>query len=280
MKKKHLKLALIACAFATTLWSCNQGSSDESENDTEEVGIGEELGAQEDSDIQLQPIGHSKAFPDAELQIESMETEKAGDDSVKLTVKYTVSNFELTEMTDDENAEHMANSAEGQHIHFILDNEPYEALYAPEHTVTLALDSEHYLLSFLSRSFHEAIKTTEASQLVKFKITEDGKIEELPEPAEESLFYSRPKGEYVGEKETKNVLLDFFLENTNLSPDGNKVIAEINGQEFTIDSWEPHEITGAPLGDLDVKLTLVDEDGNAITGDNVSIERTSQLKED
>lgn len=277
MNKKILKVTTLACAFATFFWSCNNANqSQQSSADSDSTATLVE----EDGDIQVQPIGHAKAFPDAELAIESLSTEEVNEDSVKLTVKYKVSNYELTEMTEDSHAEHMANSPDGQHIHFILDNEPYAALYKPEHSVTVAKDSEHYLLSFLSRSFHEAIKTSKASKLVKFKINKDGKVEELPAPTEASLFYSRPKGDYKGNQETDKVLLDFFLVNTDLSPDGNKIIAEVNGQEFTLDSWEPYEISGAPLGDLDVKLTLVDEDGNKITGDNVSISRTSKLKED
>lgn len=106
-------------------------------------------------------------------------------------VKYTVSNFKLTEQTAHDH--HMANSHDGQHIHFILDNKPYAALYKPEHTVTVALNSEHYLMSFLSRSYHESIKTTEASKLVKFKVDKDGKVVQDAAVTAPSLFYSRPK---------------------------------------------------------------------------------------
>lgn len=273
MNKKHLRLAVISCAFAGVLWSCNNpsgSSSNEVDDSTETVT---------ENEISVTPINHSKDFPGAELTIASIDTEKVDDDSVKVTVKYGISNFELTEQTEDDHAHHLANSHDGQHIHFILDNKPYDALYKPEHSVVLPVNSEHYLLSFLSRSYHESIKTPEASKLVKFKITENGEIENLPTPTEASLFYSRPKGEYIGE-DTKNLLLDFFLVNTNISTDGNKILAEVNGKEFTLDSWQPYEITGAPMGELTVKLTLIDNEGNAITGDNVSIERKVQLKDE
>lgn len=234
--------------------------------------------AQKMDSITVSPIADSKEFPGADLQIASITAEKAGADSAKVTVKYAVKNFKLTEMTDDAHAAHMANSHDGQHIHFILDNKPYTALYKPENSVTVPLNSEHYLLSFLSRSYHESIKTTEASKLVKFKIDAMGKLTTDATPKEPSLFYSRPKGEYKGE-ETKNLLLDFYLVNTNLAPDGNKVIADINGQTFTLDKWGPYEIKGLPLGSNKVKLTLVDKDGNAVTGDNVSVERDIKLSE-
>lgn len=268
MNKKHLKLAFVTCTFATVLWSCNNPES--SNNNGEDETVSESV-------INVSPIDHSKDFPGAELTIASIDTEKVGDDSVKVTVNYDVNNFELTEMTEHDHANHLANSHDGQHIHFILDNKPYDALYQPTHSVVLPVNSEHYLLSFLSRSYHESIKTPEASKLIKFKITEDGAIETLPVPTEASLFYSRPKGEYTGE-DTKNLLLDFFLVNTSIASDGNKILADVNGEQFTLDSWQPYEITGAPLGELTVKLTLIDNEGNAVSGDNVSIERKVTLK--
>src|SRR5690606_27610434 len=179
-----------------------------------------------------------------------------------------VSNFELTAQTEHDH--HMANSHDGQHIHFILNNAPYEALYKPEYSVTVPLNSEHYLMSFLSRSYHEAIKTKDASKLVKFKVTADAKIEELPDPGQVALFYSRPKGEYKGE-DTKTLLLDFFIANGTLSADGYKVKADINGQEFMIDQWVPYEIVNLPMGENTVKLTIVDIDAHAVTAHDVSV---------
>ena len=159
-----------------------------------------------------------------------------------------------------------------------MDNTPYVALYKPEHTFTVPVNSEHYLMSFLSRSFHESLKTADASKLVKFKVEADGKITELPGPTEPSIFYSRPKGDYKGE-ETKSLLLDFFVSNATLGADNYKVKANINGQDFTLDQWVPYEILNLPLGEATVKLTLVDKDGNAVSGDNVSVERKINLLE-
>ncbi|TDQ76456.1 hypothetical protein [Sphingobacterium yanglingense] len=224
--------------------------------------------------ITVNPIAHAKDFPGATLSIASITGEKVGNDSAKVTVKYNVHNFNLTEQTA--HTHNMANSHEGQHIHFILDNTPYAALYKPEHSVTVALNSEHYLMSFLSRSFHESIKTADASRLLKFRVNANAQIEELPKVTPPSLFYSRPKGEYRG-ADTKNILLDFFVENTTLAADGNKIKADINGQEFMLDQWVPYEVLNLPLGENVIKLTLIDKDGNALTGDNVSVERKIKL---
>ena len=47
------------------------------------------------------------------------------------------------------------------------------------------------------------------------------------------MFYSRPKGEYKG-SDTKRVILDFYLANTLLSLEGNKVKATINSNADTL----------------------------------------------
>lgn len=276
---KYYRITGITAALTLLIGAigCNN-STKKGTDHTDSMGDADTSIAQKMDSISVSPIADSKQFPGASLGISSISAEKVGTDSAKVTVKYNVSNFKLTEMTTDEHAAHMANSHDGQHIHFILDNKPYTALYKPEHSVTLALNSEHYLLSFLSRSYHESIKTAEASKLVKFKIDATGKLIQEPTPKEASLFYSRPKGEYKGD-ETKNVLLDFYLVNTSIAPDGNKINADINGQTFTLDKWGPYEIKGLPMGNNKVKLTLVDKEGNAVTGDNVSVERDIKLSE-
>lgn len=249
--------------------ACNNPTKNSAGEVRDSTALQDSVGA-----IAVNPIAHAKDFPGATLSISSITGEKVGADSAKITVKYNVHDFKLTEQTEHQH--NMANSHEGQHIHFILDNSPYAALYKPEHSVTVALNSEHYLMSFLSRSFHESIKTANASKLIKFKVNADAKIEELPEVTEPSLFYSRPKGDYKG-ADTKTLLLDFFVANTTLAADGNKVKADINGQEFMLDQWVPYEILNLPMGENSIKLTLVDKEGNALTGDNVSVARKINL---
>ena len=265
----NLKTALAFVAASATLVACNPTTKNTDGDTQDTTALADSVGA-----VAVNPLSHAKEFPGATLEIASITAEPVGTDSAKVTVKYNVSNFELTAQTEHDH--HMANSHDGQHIHFILDNGPYDALYKPEHSVTVPLNSEHYLMSFLSRSFHESIKTPEASKLVKFKVTADATIEELPDSEQAALFYSRPKGEYKGD-DTKALLLDFFIVNGSLGADGNKVKANINGQEFTLDQWVPYEVLNLPMGENTFKLTLVDKNGNAVTGDNVSVERKVTL---
>ena len=78
----------------------------------------------------------------------------------------------------------------------------------------------------------------------------------------EFLFYSRPKGTYEG-LDTEKLLLDFYLVNTELSPDGNKVRLTItqNGlivHYTTLDRWVPYYIEGLEKGEVKIigKLNL------------------------
>lgn len=265
---KNWKLVLAGITATAVMASCNNTANKQRDAaDTTAVS--------DTAQITVNPLSHAKDFPGAKLTINSLTAEKVGADSARITVKYGVENFTLTEQTEHDH--HLANSHEGQHIHFILNNKPYDALYKPEHSVVVEADKEYTLLSFLSRSFHESLKTQDAYKLVKFKVNKEGAIEELPVPTEPSLFYSRPKGEYKGH-DTEHLLLDFFVINTTISADEHHVKAEINGEEFKLDQWVPYEILNLPLGENTVELTLVDKDGKKVSGDHTSVERKITLK--
>jgi len=227
--------------------------------------------------ISVVALEHSKSFDQASLKISSLEVQKLATDSVKLHIKYEIENFELTQQTEHDH--HMANSHDGQHIHFILNNQPYVALYKPEHSVVLPINSQHYLLSFLSRSYHESIKTEKAFELTYFKIDAQGNLEILPKPTEPGLFYSRPKGDYIG-ADAKELLLDFFITNCSLDSDTYRVNAIINDTEFTLDKWIPYKIIGLQTGKNTIQLNLIDKDANVVKGDNTSVERIFFLKEE
>ncbi len=226
----------------------------------------------------IEPLAESSDFADASLKIADVKTQMVGTDSAKMTVNFNVANYELTKQTMDMTSGECANSEKGQHIHFILDNKPYQAIYKPENTVTLALNSEHYLLSFLSRSYHLSVKSSEASVLVHFKIDEKGNFVKLDDPKTPMLFYSRPKGEYAG-KDVQNVLLDFYVKNAIIAQDAYKVKVSVGDTTFTVDKWQPYFIKGAPMGDLKLNIQLLDAKGNSVTGDNTSIARSVTLKQ-
>jgi len=168
---------------------------------------------------------------------------------------FDVEDYDLGKQTNKEFTYNLANSSKGQHIHFIVNNGPYSAHYSKDFTKDVK-DGD-VVLAFLSRSYHESVKNKDA-----FILTQIGKGEEI-DLNDEFLFYSRPKGVYKG-KDTEKLLLDFYLVNTKISADGNKVRATILDSKFIIDEWAPYYIEGLPKGEISIKLELLDEKGDLI----------------
>lgn len=234
--------------------------------------------------IALADVPASPEFNDARLSIANVTAAAQGTDSVKLSFSFDVKNYELKNQTADAGNKMCNNSDKGQHIHFILDNKPYTALYEPKHEVVLPKGSEHYLLVFLSRSYHESVKSKGAADMMHFKIDDKGKLQKLEAPKTPMVFYSRPKGDYVGTKNTDNLLLDFYVWNCTLSDSSYKVKAQLKADgidtSFTINAWAPHFLQHVPMGKPSVTLTLVDKDGNALQGENTNVTREFNLAAD
>ena len=225
--------------------------------------------------ITLYKLTQSPAFDQAGLALNSATP----GDSGKYTFDFEVSDFELGAQTEPKPDVNLANSDMGQHIHLIVDNQPYEAHYPPSATtLKLAEPGNHVVLAFLSRSYHESVKNLEPNRsfvLHQYQVGKEPSVQaDLSAP---HLFYSRPKGTYTG-RDTEHLLLDFFLVNTTLSPDGNKVRATIHGQEFILDEWVPYMIDGLPMGDITIRLELIDANGQPIPGPYNDVTRSVTLE--
>lgn len=224
----------------------------------------------ESQEIVKSEFSTSPDYPGAKLEL-------AGYTNGKFT--FNVSNYELKAQTSDAPQKMCANSDQGQHIHLIIDDEPYAAKYESTFDHEVA-DGEHFLLAFLSRSYHESLKTDDAHVVLKGTFSGNGITSQQP-VTEPMLFYSRPKGTYVGKANTDKVMLDFYLVNTTLAPNGNKVKVEVNGEEkFLLDEWKPVFIEGLPMGDNKIRLTLLNNEGIAINTPLNPVERVFTLKED
>ena len=207
-------------------------------------------------------------------------------------------------------------TGKGNHIHVILDNQPYEAYYDISQSFELRNVSEgkHTLRVFPSRPWHESFKNDDAFQMVDFTVkgggdaskpttTKDGQMMANPtkspaakseaanaatatasatparegkdfapskagdvDPTKPLLTYSRPKGEYKGE-DADPIMIDFWLSNAKLQGGGGtyRVRYSIDGGEPKfIDKWEPIWLSGWINGKHQVKLELVDKDGNPV----------------
>ena len=160
----------------------------------------------------------------------------------------------------------------GNHIHVILDNQPYEAYYNLDQEFELknVSDGEHTLRVFPSRPWHESYKNEGAFQIVKFSVKNGGADTTKPatangapmsnansnantapaKPTPEAkemkestagaidatkplLTFSRPKGESKG-ADADAIMIDFWLANAKLSGDGGEYKVR-----YTIDADAP-----------------------------------------
>lgn len=185
--------------------------------------------------------------------------------------------YKLGKQTPDAPQKMCANSAKGQHIHLIVNNDPYMAKYTPSFDVDLP-DGDHFILAFLSRSYHESIKTAQAHKAVKATVANKS-ITSTSALTQPMLFYSRPKGTYVGAADTKKVMLDFYPVNAAIGTDY-MVKADINGEMHTLNKWQPYYVEGLPMGENKITLTLVDKDGKTVDTPLNPVTRKFTLKAD
>lgn len=225
-------------------------------------------------ELRVYPAEIAETYPDAKLSLNSPTKEEVKE-AKEYEFSFLVERYELMQQTDDEKAQHCANSKKGQHIHFILNNAPYEAHYEPNFKAEL-MEGNNVVLAFLSRSYHESIKQENAFILKNFPIGENV----VPfDVTAKHLFYSRPKGTYSG-KDAERILLDFYLVNTELSESGNKVKATIDGKEFILASWQPYFVEGLAMGEHTFRLQLIGENGEVVPGPfNDSGERVIKLED-
>ena len=187
----------------------------------------------------------------------------------------------------------------GNHIHIILDNQPYEAFYNLDGEFELrnVADGEHTLRVFPSRPWHESYKTDGAFQMVKFSVKNGGADAAKPattasgqtmananpsaapegkemqkttagavDTAKPLLTFSRPKGEYKG-ADADAIMIDFWLSNAKLQGDGGEYRVRYsvdNSEAKYIDKWQPIWLSGWTNGKHSVKVELVDKAGSII----------------
>lgn len=253
-------LTLLLLLFLTVACG-NTETAEEAETETTEE-------APSASGVTLTPMPATSEFPDASITGWTYE---------KGQFTYEVSDYDFGLQTPDADQLMCANSAKGQHVHLIINNEPYLAKYEPTFEQELP-DGKHYILTFLSRSYHESIKTEAAHRAVKAQV-EGGKFTYTEDITEPMIFYSRPKGTYTGKANTENVMLDFYPVNAELSEDGYSVKAVVNGtDEFVITEWRPFYLKGLPMGENTVELTLM-KDGAPVSTNLNPVTRTFTLAE-
>jgi hypothetical protein len=171
-----------------------------------------------------------------------------------------------------------------QHVHLILDNMPYKAIYDAKAPVRLseltggkAIDEgQHILIAFPSRANHESVKTKDAMHIVEFWVgpKKPGAGEKKTDIKKPMLIYSRPKGDYKGEM-ANHVLIDFQLANDTLAEGKDHVHVTVTGPGIDKELTAHAEKFGPPFyldnlqnGPYVLKVELVDKDNRVIPNGN------------
>jgi hypothetical protein len=193
-------------------------------------------------------------------------------------------------------------TGKGNHIHVILDNQPYEAYYELGQPFELrnVVAGKHTLRVFPSRPWHESYKNDDAFQMVAFTVKGGGDASKptttnsgqtmannnssasqpapregkdfsastagAVDPSKPLLTYSRPKGEYKSE-DADPIMIDFWLTGAKLKGDGGeyrvRYIIDDDDAKY-IDKWEPIWLSGWISGKHTVRLELLDKDGKPV----------------
>lgn len=163
----------------------------------------------------------------------------------------------------------------GQHIHVILDNEPYEADYTPNlpfkpegGKFDNLKDGTHTLRAFPSREWHESIKQEDGSSFafITFHVNKESPGVKI-DKSKPLLTYSRPKGEYKWKEDPRGVMLDFYVTNAKIGPKDYKIKYSVNGgRENILTKWEPIWFKWEELSpqEYTVDLQLVDANNKPV----------------
>jgi hypothetical protein len=178
-----------------------------------------------------------------------------------------------------------------RHVHLILDDQPYLAVFEPKASIPLRDvapganlgEGQHVLVAFPSRENHVSVKPEGGktpAAVISFWVGKKG----APawKATDPTLVYSRPKGEYVG-PDADNVILDFYLLNAELGPGKFMVHPTITppsgeSRSITVSTWQPFLLKNLPDGETRVKLELRDKDGVVVPGPWNSVERTIMVR--
>ena len=220
--------------------------------------------------------------PGPQLHISSPRMDQTFPDAAKAEVLFDLREYEIGKVDDGKN---------GQHVHLIVDNLPYEAIYDVGKPIPLRDSSKaalapgtHVIRAFPSAGpkdkrgmlHHESWKNPEAFAWVRFNVVKAGGDLEGFDANKPTLTYSRPKGDYkVGSPELDRFMIDYWLTGTRLATHGNAVRATLDGkqvgdpktgQPIVFTAWHSETIKSPVVGEHEMLLELIDRDGKVVEG--------------
>lgn len=172
------------------------------------------------------------------------------------------------------------NDPNGQTIHVVIDDLPYFKVTINNEDSSNAnlsvyrkmlsfevpyklTPGKHIMRAFPVYSYNESIKLKNAFDIHEFYYKSKDSTVDF-DTSKPFLTYNEPQGRYKIKKGDP-ILLDFYLSNASLSPDGYNVLLSIDDRVIQkIDKWRPFLIYGLEAGDHIVELELVNSSGERV----------------
>lgn len=197
-------------------------------------------------------------------------------------VQFRIDGYALGAGSQFDRASEIAVTNMGQTVHVVIDNYPYFPINEPaldpfdeggfyydmsyKFEIPYRLSAGmHTIRMFPARSFGESLKGDNTFAAINFYVGSevDNSKMDLSQPY---ITYNEPSDQLPLTSE-KPILLDFYVTNAELSPDGYKVRLTIDGKTIrTIPFWQPYYIYGLKKGRHTIQLELLDSDNKLVPG--------------
>lgn len=242
--------------------------------------------------IQVMPVNRA---PESSTVVLALAIPQHGNvyPSNPIWVQFRIDGYSLGSNTPGTRADELAQSSMGQTLHVVVDNEPYLAVkdnaidpfneegyyYDTSYKFELPYrlsEGSHTIRMFPARSFGESLKGENTYQAISFYV---GSQKNRPgmDLSKPYITYNEPTDQmYLTQKQP--VLLDFYISNCELSPDGYKVRLTLDGKSKRIlTAWQPYYIFGLNQGKHTVRLELIDRSGKVVAGSFNDVQQTIHI---
>jgi hypothetical protein len=226
-----------------------------------------------------QLVASPQTAPDARGAVLRIVSPSDGDrftEGAEVAVRFELEGYDLRVPTPTGEQRGLARAPDGQHIHLIVNDRSYRAIYDLDEPVILddLPAGTHVIRAFPGRDWHESVKAPLAFDQVVI-VVGDGDLDAF---VGENVIYSRPQGVYEGAA-ADSILLDFYVDGLELGPDAYQILFTLDdGQTFRITDWQPYLLVGLPDGEHTLRMELFDSEGEAVSSPFLPVERTFEVR--
>lgn len=234
-----------------------------------------------------------KPTPEPETAVIAIQVPKEGTilNGNPVWIQVRVDGYALGADSQFDRAYEVVNSNLGQTLHVIIDDHPYFPVNGPsidpfneegwyydqnyKFEVPYRLEKGfHTVRVFPARSFGEGLKGERTFFASYFFVGNRDKESQASILEKPYLTYNEPSN-LTHLVEGKPVLLDFYISNVELTPDGYKVRMTLDETiQRVLVSWQPYYIYGLKKGKHTLKLELIDGKGGVLSDPYNSIAQT------